>query len=112
MSTPATATLLMDQGASFIRAFDLSANFGDIAGALIEFNAKVAYTDVTRVIEVSTGTGEIVITNGPAGEFQLNITPAVTALLTFDSAIYNLDLTLSGVLNRLLIGKILLTKEV
>lgn len=89
----------------------------NITGFTIRMQVRTGSKTGTLVIDINTGGGGIVITDGPNGQFQLNVPAATTAALTASQfspqAFYDLEIVdLSGVVTRLLEGTVRLSEEV
>jgi hypothetical protein len=67
----------------------------------------------TTLLELTEANGRALITDAAAGEITLQVSAADTALLTFTSAVYDLEIEFSGgVVDRVLEGTVKLSKEV
>jgi hypothetical protein len=83
----------------------------NISGATITLKAKDNRSDTNFVITLSVDNG-ITLSNPSAGEFKISIPAATTAAYKFNRADYDLDITLSGTVTRLLTGQIQIIKSV
>ena len=104
----------IEQGADFnntITYEDASGNKINISGAAITLKAKDNRSDTNFVINLSIGSG-ITLSNPSQGEFTIAIPAATTATYNWNRAFYDLDITLSGVVTRLLQGQIQVIKSV
>ena len=104
----------IEQGATFnntVTYKDASGNAINISGATITLKAKDNRSDTIFVINLSVGDG-ITLSNPSGGEFTISIPAATTADYTFNRADYDLDITISGVVTRLLTGQIQIIKSV
>ena len=104
----------IEQGADFnntITYEDASGNKINLSGATITLKAKDNRSDTNFVINLSVGNG-ITLSNPSQGEFTIAIPAATTATYDWNRAFYDLDITLSGVVTRLLQGQIQVIKSV
>lgn len=106
----------IEQGATFSKVITWSDSNGaliDLTSYTAAMKARVNKSDSATVIISSGGSQNLTITLGGAlGTITLAMTAAQTAALSFDKAYYDLELTLSGTVTRLLKGIITLDKEV
>ena len=104
----------IEQGATFnntITYEDASGNKINLSGATITLKAKDNRSDTNFVLNLSVGNG-ITLSNPSQGEFSISIPAATTASYDWNRAFYDLDITLSGVVTRLLQGQIQIVKSV
>jgi len=104
----------IEQGATFnntITYEDASGNKINLSGAAITLKAKDNRSDTNFVLNLSVGNG-ITLSNPSQGEFSISIPAATTANYDWNRAFYDLDITLSGVVTRLLQGQIQIVKSV
>ena len=105
----------IEQGATFTRTFKYKQSDGTPFD-LTEYSARMDIrTSIGGDLLASTSTGTITLTvGGTNGEIDLTITPSVSSTFTFDTAVYDLEIFTSGntIVNRLLSGKIKLSKEI
>ena len=103
----------IEQGATFSKVvtwYDSSGSLVDLTSYTAALKAKVNKDDANAVID---STSNLTITlGGAAGTITFAMTASQTAALTFRTAYYDLELTLSGTVTRLLKGLITLDKEV
>lgn len=104
--------ILIQQGSDYIQKIIVKESVSqlpvDITGCTIRGQVRVNIEDASPVATFVTA-----VTNGPAGEFQISLSNAVTAALDFDTGFYDVELVYpSGVVDRLLQGKAVLSKEV
>lgn len=105
----------IEQGATF----DRSLVYKDAAGVAINLTGFTARMQVRAsvkavpvLLELNTTNGRIIIT-ALAGAIRLLVAATDTALLTFRSGVYDLEIiSATGVVIRLLEGEIELSKEV
>lgn len=84
----------------------------NLVGYTAKMQLRKSLTDVNPLLELSTTNNSIVL-GGSEGSIQLLIAATVTETLDFTSALYDLELTSpSGVVTRLLEGKVAVRKEV
>ena len=104
----------IEHGADFnntITYEDASGNKINLSGAAITLKAKDNRSDTNFVINLSVGSG-ITLSNPSQGEFTIAIPAATTATYAWNRAFYDLDISLSGVVTRLLQGQIQVIKSV
>ena len=103
----------IEQGATFSKIvtwYDSTGSLVNLTSYTAAMKTKVNKDDSSSVID---STSNLTITLGGAlGTITLTMTASQTAALTFHSAYYDLELTLSGTVTRLLKGIITLDKEV
>ena len=85
----------VEQGATFKRSF-LYSNKGtgipyDITGCKIRMQVRKAQQQPV-IIEATTENGKFTITDGPGGEFAMNLSAADTAALTTKEALYDIEI--------------------
>lgn len=106
----------IEQGATFSKVvtwYDADGALVDLTSYTAAMKAKVNEDDTTPVIISSGDSQNLTITLGGAlGTITLAMTAAQTAALTFRTAHYDLELTLTGTVTRLLKGIITLDKEI
>ena len=99
----------IEQGATFKRTVtwrDANDALVNLTGATAKMQIKdrgVLVKELTNVAGLTLG--------GALGTIQIAITAADTTLFDFDSADYDLEVTISGEVTRLLKGKVTLDKE-
>ena len=108
--------LVIEQGATFDKTF-VWKDASRIAKDLTTYTAAMQIRETIEAsdtIASSTGTSpNITITLGGAlGTIQIVIAASVTALFTFDVAVYDLELITGSVVKRMLEGEVKLKKEV
>ena len=104
----------VEQGADFnntITYEDASGNKINISGAAITLKAKDNRSDTDFVINLSVGNG-ITLSNPSQGQFTIAIPAATTATYNWNRAFYDLDITISNVVTRLLQGQVQVIKSV
>lgn len=85
----------------------------NLTSCTIRMHIRKRITDAAPLLSLSTGTGEIVITNAAQGQFTVTITDEVTAAITWASGVYDLEVeTAGGQVKRYLQGKVKVSKEV
>ena len=79
----------------------------------MRMQARKTLQDATAVIDISTSTSGIEITDATAGVFEITLDSAATSALDFKKAVYDLEIEFSGgEVRRILEGIIELRKEV
>jgi len=104
----------IEQGADFnntITYEDASGNKINISGSSITLKAKDNRSDTDFVINLTVGSG-ITLSNPSQGEFTIAIPAATTATYDWNRAFYDLDITISNVVTRLLQGQVQVIKSV
>jgi hypothetical protein len=104
----------IEQGADFnntITYEDASGNKINISGSSITLKAKDNRSDTDFVINLTIGSG-ITLSNPSQGEFKIAIPAATTATYDWNRAFYDLDITISNVVTRLLQGQVQVIKSV
>lgn len=104
----------IEQGATFNNTITYKNAAGtaiNISGSDITLKAKDNRSDTNFVITLSIGAG-ITLSNPSAGTFTISIPASTTAAYKFNRADYDLDITISGVVTRLLTGQIQIIKSV
>ena len=103
----------IEQGATFSKVvtwYDADGALVDLTSYTAAMKAKVNEDDSVAVIDSASN---LTITLGGAlGTITLAMTASQTAALTFRTAHYDLELTLTGTVTRLLKGIITLDKEI
>jgi len=106
----------IEQGATFsktITYYDANGALVDLTSYTAAMKARVNKSDTATVIISSGGSQNLTITLGGAlGTIALAMTATQTAALSFDKAYYDLELTLSSTVTRIIQGMITLSKEV
>ena len=104
----------IEQGADFnntITYEDASGNKINKSGSSITLKAKDNRSDTDFVINLTVGSG-ITLSNPSQGEFTIAIPAATTATYDWNRAFYDLDITISNVVTRLLQGQVQVIKSV
>jgi hypothetical protein len=109
--------LLVEQGATFIYPLTVSDNGvgRDLTGYDARMKVKYSTYDTTPLLELNVDNGRIVIDpdqGSNPGLLSLVLTAAETAALDFDYAIYDLELDNAGVVERLVQGAFIVSREV
>ncbi len=114
--TPGKLNLTIYQGATFRRVVRLADDAGDaidLTGATVRMHIRAALLDTATLIELTEANGRALVTDAVDGEITLLISATDTALLTFTSGVYDLEIQyLGGTVDRVLYGKVTLSKEV
>lgn len=108
--------LTIEQGATYSKTLTWK-DSNKAAINLTSYTARMQIRETkesTTTLATSEGTSpSIVITLGGAlGTILITMTAAITAAFTFDTAVYDLEMILSGAVTRLLEGDVFLSKEV
>lgn len=114
--TPGKLALTIYQGATFRRVVRLKDDAGDaidLSGATVRMHVRAKVTTATTLLELNEANGRALITDAAGGEITLLVSAADTAALTFDSAVYDLEIEYAGsMVDRVLYGAVKLSKEV
>ena len=109
----------IEQGATFTRTFKYKDANGDalsLSSHDVRMQLRTSISSNSTIISLTevAGTNGSVITVGGAGnnEILVTISATDTAAMSFDTAVYDLEIESSSVVTRLLQGKIKLSKEV
>lgn len=107
--------ITIEQGATFNPVFTWKDELGnpiDLSGYTGRMHVRSEITDTVTLLEVTTANAYMVL-GGAAGTITLNVPASVTAALSFDTAVYDLELESSGGdVTRLLKGSVGLSPEV
>ena len=108
--------LVIEQGATFSFNILWTESDGstpvDLTNYTAEMDIRATYDDPATIIQLDTTNGRITL-GGTAGTIQLNISATDTAALSFDSAVYDLELTApDGTVTRLMEGGVSFSPEV
>ena len=113
-----TYNFTIEQGTTFTRTFWYKDSSGDpinLSGYNIRMDIKNSY-DSAALATFSTSTGHFTITTPADGtvpnQINLLVNATQTAALTFDQAIYDIELEINDIVIRLLQGRIKLSPEV
>jgi hypothetical protein len=104
---------VIEQGATFskvITVYDTNNALINLTSYTVAMKAKVNKRDAASVID--SGSNMTITLGGALGTITLAMTAVQTAALSFDKAYYDLELTLTETVTRLLKGIITLDKEV
>lgn len=104
--------ILIQQGSDYIQKITVKESVSqlpvDITGCTIRGQVRVNVEDTTPAASFVTA-----LTDPANGEFQISLTNAVTTALDFETGYYDVEIVYpSGVVDRLLQGKAVLSKEV
>lgn len=106
--------ITIEQGATFNPVLTWKDENGvviDLTGYSARMQIRDTVDATSFIAELTDLTGEIVL-GGTAGTITFNLSAAATAAFTFDSAVYDLELVNGTIVNRLLKGEVILSKEV
>jgi hypothetical protein len=112
---PGKLNLTIYQGSTWRRVVRLATPAGavDLSGATVRMHARSTVAATTTLLELTEANGRALITDAAAGEITLLVSAADTALLSFTSAVYDLEIEYAGgVVERILEGAMKLSKEV
>ena len=104
--------LQIEQGAQFTTTFTWKDSSGDPVD-LTSYSARIKFKEEKGGTELyDSNTNSDITLGGTAGTITLTIPTADTANFTFDNGLWDLEMTLSGEVTRLLEGRVYLSKEV
>lgn len=115
MIKPAREDLLIYQGSTYDKRWTWKSNEVpvDLSSAAIKAQARPAPQAGLSYLEMTTENGQIVIYDAAAGTFGIYLTAEQTAALNFNKAVYDLEIHwASGLVQRLIHGEIILSREV
>lgn len=108
--------ICINQGSTFQRDLTYTDSDGaaiDLSGATVRLQARVRVNAASPVIDISSDTSGITITDAAAGEFQILLSATTTAAYTFTSAVYDLEIEFSdGEVRKILDGIVDVRPEV
>ncbi len=114
--TAATHKFTIEQGATFLTEIQYKDSNGvavNLTGYIIRMQARKHKRSNTALIDVSTATSGVTITDAASGTFEVKLTPAETAALNGGVLYYDLELVdTSGDVTRLIQGNINVSEEV
>ncbi len=97
---PASLDLTIYQGSTFIKAFQWKTGTPalpvDLTGCTARMHIRKKITDTTTLMVLGTSDSSIVLTNAAEGRFEIRLTAAQTALLTFVSGVYDFEIVYPG----------------
>lgn len=104
--------ILIQQGADFAQTITLKDSVlgtpVDLTGATIRGMVRVAYTDAAPQCSFTVENTDLV-----NGQFTIKIPSATTTTLSFDVGVYDVEVQYaSGIVDRVLQGKVVLSPEV
>lgn len=104
--------ILVQQGSDYIQKITVKESVSqlpvNITGCTVRGQIRVSVEDATPAATFVTS-----IVDAINGVFQISLSNASTAELDFDTAVYDVEIEYpSGVIDRLLQGKVVLSKEV
>ncbi len=104
--------LYIEQGCNFDKSFVYQDTTVDLTGYSARMQVRAAVTSSTALLDLHTSSTGLSI-SVPDRSVSINLSPSVTAALSFDTAVYDLELiTATGGVTRLLNGDVTLSKEV
>lgn len=112
-----TYNFTIEQGSKFSRTltfYDDSSmtSTKDLTGSTWNMQLRVSKESTDKLLELTSADGDIDTTTQDEGKIIINISSLVTKDLTFDSAVYDLERTVSGETYRELEGYVTLSREV
>ena len=108
----------IEQGATFTRTFKYKASDGtpiDLSSHTVRMQLRTsigADNPIIWLTESATTNGSIITPQAGTNTFTIKITATDTAAMTFNTAVYDLEIEKNNNVTRLLQGKIKLSKEV
>ena len=102
------ADLYAKQGSDYICTYEYlsaTATAIDITAADIRMQIRQHVVDETAIAEYSITTTHITITDAVNGEFTVNIPAAETVLLDFREAVYDIEIVLNGIVDKVVRGR-------
>jgi hypothetical protein len=117
MSKAGIYNMTIEQGATYNLDLTYTTSDGNavnLLGCLIRLGMKDQRTDVEYVKFLdSANAGGITLTDAAAGKFKINIPANETAAMTFNRAVYDLEIVFPNEdVVRLLKGRVLIDREV
>lgn len=112
--TPGIANFTIYQGSKFEKVFTLKNENGSIftlVGYTFALKAVVNFGDSVNVIDSVNNSNITITIVSTEGYFTITMTAAETAALTFETAIYQIEGTISNEVSRFFQGNMLLSKE-
>jgi hypothetical protein len=112
---PGKLNLTIYQGRTWRREVRLATTAGpvDLSGATLRMHVRTTVEAIMTLLELTEANGRALITDAPAGNITLLVSATDTALLTFSSGVYDLEIEYAnGIVDPLLYGKVNLVKEV
>lgn len=118
MLTPGVYGFTIYQGATFDRTFTWTAPDNmdvqqpvDLTGYTARMQLRPKAGSPIDLLSLTTANGGIILGDA-LGTIRVIITASQTAVLTFRAAVYDLELAIGSEVDRLLMGKVKLSKEV
>lgn len=92
---------------------DSDYNAIDLTGATIRMQVRSNKRSTSKLLDLSTDTSGITITDAVNGVFQISQTATETAAYSFTSGVYDLEIEFSGgEVRRILYGKFTINEEI
>lgn len=116
-----TLNITIEQGATFTMPVQISSGGlvseggtpVNLTGCQVRMHIRKRITDTVPLVNLSTLTSGITITNAAQGQFTVTLTDEATAAYTWTSGVYDVEVeTAGGQVTRYLQGKVKVTKEV
>lgn len=109
----ATTNLIIDQGATWNITFTYKNSAGtpiNLTGYTAALQLRTSYDAASAALSLSSGSG--IVLGGTAGTIAVTATATQTGALTAGEYVYDLELTSSLVVTRLVQGRITVTPQV
>lgn len=117
--TPQKLNLIIYQGATFRQSFRWTTQTGstttavDLTNCIVRMQVRKTIKETVKLVDASTTNGKITLIDADDGQFEIELTDEETALLDFNTGVYDLEIEFpSGDVVRLLYGNVALSKEV
>jgi hypothetical protein len=109
----ATTNLIIDQGATWSITFTYKNTDGtpiNLTGYSAALQLRTSYDAASAALSLTSGSG--IVLGGTAGTIAVTATATQTGALTAGEYVYDLELTSSSVVTRLVQGRITVTPQV
>lgn len=114
--TPAEIDIIIYQGATFRKPYQWLTGSPavpvNLTGATGRMQIRRKITSPEPEINMTTETGEIVLTDAVNGEFEIYLTPEQTSALDIKTGVYDIELVVGGDTYRVVMGAVEVSKEV
>lgn len=114
MALAGTYNITLDQGATYSTLLTYKDSAGalvDLTGYTARMQARIQVDSASTVLDLTTENGGIVL-GGAAGTINLLVDAVTTAALTAGQYVYDLELVNGAVVERLVMGTLLVRPEV
>lgn len=106
----------IEQGATFTRTFKYKDANGDplsLSDHAVRMQIRSSVGSTSTLADITeSGTSKFQVSTENTNEFTLTLSATDTTAYAFDQAVYDIEIEKSGVVTRLLQGKIKLSKQV